>query len=311
MSPSSTLNEQSAREAAIWLTQLMSEEASQEDRENWQRWYQSRPENAQAWQQIGAFSSGFSLLNGMAAQQSLSRLDNPQRRRLLKSIAVIGLTGAGGIGAGNSLWRPWLADYRTAIGEQKKVTLADGTQLMLNTQTAVNVTSHDDGQRVALLNGEMMVTSPQNAGLLRLRLPQGELAAHNGRFAVRLGDTQSDIAVYRGRLIAHPAVESQSVTVSAGYGLWLNERGYGALHRVPAEPVWLQGLIVADDMRLADFLAELGRYRRGYIRCRPEVANLRLSGVFPLNNTDRILDSLPDSLPVQINYLSKYFVSVS
>ncbi|TCW06475.1 FecR family protein [Raoultella sp. BIGb0138] len=311
MSPSSTLNEQSAREAAIWLTQLMSEEASQEDRDNWQRWYQSRPENAQAWRQIGEFSSGFSLLNGAAAQQSLSRLANPQRRRLLKSIAVVGLTGAVGIGAGNGLWQPWLADYRTAIGEQKNVTLSDGTQLMLNTQTAVNVTSHDDGQQVALLNGEMMVTSPQSAGLLRLRLPQGELTAHNNRFAIRLSDTQSDIAVYRGQLNARPAADSHSVTINAGYGLWLNEHGYSALHRVQAEPAWLNGLIVADDMRLADFLDELTRYRRGYIRYRPEVANLRLSGVFPLNNTDRILDALPDSLPVQINYLSKYFVSVS
>ncbi|HEE0241380.1 TPA: DUF4880 domain-containing protein, partial [Serratia marcescens] len=77
----SDIDRQSAREAAAWLTQLMSEEASDADRENWRRWYQAKPENERAWRHIAAFSSRFSLLNGAAAQRSLSQLPNPQRRR--------------------------------------------------------------------------------------------------------------------------------------------------------------------------------------------------------------------------------------
>ncbi|QLJ23164.1 DUF4880 domain-containing protein [Serratia marcescens] len=60
----SDIDRQSAREAAAWLTQLMSEEASDADRENWRRWYQAKPENERAWRHIAAFSSRFSLLNG-------------------------------------------------------------------------------------------------------------------------------------------------------------------------------------------------------------------------------------------------------
>jgi hypothetical protein len=59
----------------------------------------------------------------------------------------------------------------------------------------------------------------------------------------------------------------------------------------------------AADRRRRDpgrFLADLARYRPGMIHCAPEVARLRLSGVFPLDDTQRILNMLPNSLPVQV-----------
>jgi transmembrane sensor len=68
------------------------------------------------------------------------------------------------------------------------------------------------------------------------------------------------------------------------------------------------GALVADEMRLADFLAELGRYRRGVLRCDPALADLRFSGVFPLNDTAAILAMLPQSLPVRVRTFSPYWV---
>ncbi|MCL1721759.1 FecR domain-containing protein, partial [Vibrio parahaemolyticus] len=79
----------------------------------------------------------------------------------------------------------------TAVGEQQTVALADGAQLMLNTQTAVNVSR----QQAALLEGEMMVNLPPESGALTVRLPQGEIVAQAARFSVRLWETYSDIAV--------------------------------------------------------------------------------------------------------------------
>jgi transmembrane sensor len=67
---------------------------------------------------------------------------------------------------------------------------------------------------------------------------------------------------------------------------------------------------VAENMRIADFLAELDRYRSGLLRCAREVAELRVSGVFSLRDTDRALQNLALSLPVNIVYRSRYWVSV-
>ena len=47
-----------------------------------------------------------------------------------------------------------LADYRTRIGEQTTVSLADGSIAYLNTDTAIDVTIGDKERRVVLLRGE-------------------------------------------------------------------------------------------------------------------------------------------------------------
>ncbi|KAG0759335.1 hypothetical protein G6F57_017955 [Rhizopus arrhizus] len=63
-------------------------------------------------------------------------------------------------------------------------------------------------------------------------------------------------------------------------------------------------------MRLDAFVAELARYRSGLLRCDPAVADLRVSGVFSLRDTDRALDNLTRGLPVTVAYRSRYWVTV-
>lgn len=68
--------------------------------------------------------------------------------------------------------------------------------------------------------------------------------------------------------------------------------------------------MIADELRLDAFVAELERYRPGLLRCDPAVAGLRVSGVFPLDDTDRILAMLPSVLPVRVRQRSRYWVSI-
>ena len=39
-------------------------------------------------------------------------------------------------------------------------------------------------------------------------------------------------------------------------------------------------MLLAQDMRLAELVGELGRYRPGVLRCHPGIADLRVSGAF-------------------------------
>jgi transmembrane sensor len=63
-------------------------------------------------------------------------------------------------------------------------------------------------------------------------------------------------------------------------------------------------------MRLQDFVAELARYRRGFLRCDPSVANLIVSGVYSVDNTDATIASLVDALPIRVQYVSRFWVSI-
>ena len=70
-------------------------------------------------------------------------------------------------------------------------------------------------------------------------------------------------------------------------------------------------MLVVDNVRLADLVATLGQYRSGHLGVADEVADLRVSGSFPLTNTDLALASLQPVLPVKIERHTPWWVTVS
>ncbi|MFP9052261.1 hypothetical protein ACLI10_17345, partial [Enterococcus faecalis] len=77
-----------------------------------------------------------------------------------------------------------------------------------------------------------------------------------------------------------------------------------------ADTAWINAELAADDMPLDRFLAELSRYRHGLISCDAPAAKLRISGLFPLNDTDRALQAVARLLPVTVTRRSPYWVRV-
>ncbi|MCS3433868.1 FecR domain-containing protein [Klebsiella sp. BIGb0407] len=313
------INADSAYAAASWLTLLMSDEVSEKDKSDWQQWRTQSDDNERAWRHIESICAGFKQIDGSVAHKSLSSLKDPGRRTLLKLVATLCLTG-GGLewGRQNGGWQTLAADYRTGTGEQRQVTLSEGSQLLLDTQTALNVQYDEHQRQIELLSGDLLITTGQqerhqaNPRPFSIITPHGRILALGTRFRVQLLEEQTRVAVYQGAVCLSPQDGRQiSPRIEPGQGGWLNEEHYGEIHQGEVEPGWVQGKLLADDMSLGDFLRALNRYRSGAIRCDEDIASLRLSGVFLLADTDKILDILPTILPVKINRLSKYWVSLS
>ena len=53
------------------------------------------------------------------------------------------------------------------------------------------------------------------------------------------------------------------------------------------------------------------KHFHGVLRCDPAVAGLRLSGTFPLKNTDAILNVIAQTLPVKIQSITRYWINIS
>ena len=78
-----------------------------------------------------------------------------------------------------------------------------------------------------------------------------------------------------------------------------------------AVAAWIDGMLVAQDMPLPEFLAALNRYRPGHLRCAPSAARLAVSGTYPLADSDKVLDILQTTLPVKVDlYTEKTGVKV-
>lgn len=58
------------------------------------------------------------------------------------------------------------------------------------------------------------------------------------------------------------------------------------------------------------FIAELRRYRPGWLNCANEVSSLRISGTFKLDDTEQILRAIGKTLPVRVERRTKYWVSI-
>ncbi|MCE1061894.1 hypothetical protein LU646_29115, partial [Pseudomonas alloputida] len=69
-------------------------------------------------------------------------------------------------------------------------------------------------------------------------------------------------------------------------------------------------MTVESAMRLSNFLAQVSRYRHGYLGYSNEIADLRLSGVFRLEDPEQLLRLLPQTLPVRLRRRTRWWVHV-
>ena len=308
------------QQAAEWLTVLMSGEASEAEHAAWQRWRGADPEHERAWQHIDAVSRRFNGLHRGAAAQALAGTQqqavNGKRRQLLAWLGVA--AGGGLLAAQTGAWdgvRALRADYRTATGERREVVLDDGSVLSLNTGSAVNVRFDDKRRLIELLAGEILVSSGHGAGSaapLVVATREGLVRALGTRFVVRQQDGVSTVEVFESAVDIRPRDSAGApLLLAAGRGVAFSRHAPDAPHTIDAyADAWSRGQLIVDDVALGDFLADLARYRPGVIDCAPAVAQLRLSGVFPLADTQRILNMLPNSLPVQVRSRTRYWVTV-
>lgn len=312
------------QQAAEWLTMLMSGEMNETEQAAWQRWRGADPENERAWQHIEAVSQRYKGVYADGAQrtaaaQALASAGPPASGKRRQLLAWLGVAAGGGLlAAQTSAWdgaRSLRADYRTATGERCDVALADGSVLSLNTGSAVNVRFDASRRLIELLAGEILVTSGRGVGSdapLVVATREGLVRALGTRFSVRQQDGVSSVDVFESAVEIRPRDgDGAPLRLAAGRGVAFSRQAPGAPHAIDAyADAWSRGQLIVDDVTLGDFLADLARYRPGIIHCAPEVAQLRLSGVFPLADTGRILNMLPNSLPVQVRSRTAYWVTV-
>ncbi|HEY8334376.1 MAG TPA: FecR domain-containing protein [Tardiphaga sp.] len=311
-----------ALRAAQGFLLLQSGEATEAERARWSHWRAAHPMHELAWQRAERVAIKFDLLPRELAVPALGRPLRTDRRGAIKALAVL----LGAAPAGWLAWRmtpaaEWLADHRTATGERLALSLPDGTRLQLNTATAIDV-AYDAHQRLVRLRaGEIVIDTAPDAvapGVPGYRpfiveTAHGRLRALGTRFVVRqLDGERSRIAVLHGAVEVRPRdAAARIVVLDAGQQASFDARGVGDIAAAGADADdWSRGILHARNMRLQDFATELARYRPGVLRCDPAVADLRISGVFQLKDTGPVLDSLPQALPVDVLYRTRYWVSI-
>jgi transmembrane sensor len=207
------------------------------------------------------------------------------------------------------------ADYKTGVGQRRNITLADGSQIQLNTDTAIDV-SFDPAQRlIRLRSGEILIQTgklgDQRPFFVESR--DGRIQALGTRFSVHQLSGATRVGVLEDRVIVQPAdLSTAAIVLSAGEGADFDRRHIGLIHPFKStEVAWTNGQLIVLNARLGNVIEELGRYRRGVLHCDDRARDLRVSGTFRLDSTDAVLANLQASLPINVRYFTRYWVSIS
>lgn len=285
------------------------------------RWRAEHPLNELAWRRVQHIDTGLTADLAATADSRLAVavLDGAARRQRRKALKLLSL----GVLAGPAVllvrefapWQPfdWVADHATSSGERRTLVLADGNRLQLDTASAVDVRFDDHTRQIALLRGAVRICSEARPGAspLQVRTRQGVLETTAARFVVRDEDGACRLDVQSGLVSVRRDDGRPPVVVAAGEARRIHAGGVFAAASNGIEPgAWAEGVIVANDARLADFIAEVARYRRGHLGLAPGVGGLRLSGVYQLDDTDKLLAVVARTLPVQVEYRSRWWVRV-
>ncbi|WP_058644537.1 FecR family protein [Pseudacidovorax intermedius] len=308
-----------AEQAIAWAVQLQSGTATAADRDAFAAWQRADPRHAAAAAHMArALGRLDALPGGAGTRQALHRsllAAPPGRRAVLRHTLALAAVG----GTGGLLWlqaqRPLgglVADFSTTTGERRVVALADGSRLWLNARSAVD--QHFDAgiRRLRLRTGELIVeVSPDGAGrAFVVQTPEGEARALGTRFLVRREATDSLVAVLHSA-VRVSAGAGAPLTLHAGQSARLTAGGVQPDTLAPqAASAWEDGFVEVHDRPLREVVAALQPYRPGALRISDAAGALRVTGSFPLDDSDRSLAALAQALPITVHRRTPWWIAI-
>ena len=312
-------------EAAAWIWRMDSAAIDGADRQAFEAWQRQDPRHRRA---VSELSAVWNALDGLAEAKreekiatfantaQAARPHHPQRLWIAAAAALAAV--AVGVGAVWLQRDSELQTLSTAVGQQRNITLADGSIVTLDTNTIVESDLRRRTREIYLRKGEahFQVAHDRSRPFL-VHAGDAVVRAVGTAFEVRvLTDQHVDVVVNEGRVEVQPAPQNTHArpaaaptvrALNAGERLSTASLDYAVIpvtaQQLSTELAWREGAIVFDGERLSDAIAEIERYTDARIIVSdPDVAALRVGGRFRTGNVQEFFDALQTALPVSIRH---------
>ena len=281
-------------QALDWL--ILLESPTPEQSRQFDVWLNASPLHAEAFDKARAIWGSPQVaqcarqLDTAVAPSVLPRRRRP-RWRMLAAAAVVVL----GLFSFTDLPLRLQADHLTAVGQQQRLHLEDGSRVLLNTNSAFS-SSMDAQQRVARLHrGEAFFEiSDSRDQPLKLDVGPVRASVRDTAFAVRYQDGVAHVGVQRGDVDLQAAHSGAWVRISAGESIHVGPNGFKQPTRLDhKELAWTQGRLVFENCPMNEVLAELRRYYPGWIiNTNERLADVAVTGNYRLDQPLEVVRSL-------------------
>ena len=303
--------------ASEWYIKLNEADCSEEDRLAFETWKEASPAHLKAWNRILQVNEPFEGLEPVISKEVLLQREtfSISRRSLLKNLSIVAVaTSTGFLAFHQKPWQSMLADYSTYKGEIKTLHLADQTQLVLNSDTAIDQHYDDERRLIKLIKGEVLIETGHGKGSsapFSVHTKYGTITALGTRFSVRQHSDYVSVNVYKQavsiKTFANADIERK---LHENHTTIFNDHLFPEIKPLRfGTDLWTKGILSVVDLPLNEFLIELDRYYTGYLRCDPAIADILISGSFPLNDINAIFTSLQNTHPVRAHVMTKYWVT--
>lgn len=298
--------------ALNWLSALH-DRPSVADQARFSRWLKADPAHAEAYAQVQVMweltEEPAAKLAGedAAALQMLLRAmdapaDLPMRRSLPRWTAGLAVAACLvlmiGVGLG---WKPqrWIddlgADYVSAPGQVRTVTLADQSQVTLDADSAIAVHFTDGERHVQLRRGAAFFQVTHTGEPFVVDGGRGETRVLGTQFEVRLQPAGAQVTVLSGRVGVKAAAGLPQQIVTAGQRVNYDQAHTTNPASVDSERqlAWRQGWLNYYRTPMAEVINDLSRYYPGRIVVlNDQLASKKISGSFPSRDPQAALAAL-------------------
>ncbi|WP_119695004.1 FecR family protein [Ectopseudomonas oleovorans] len=304
--------QRSIREAAAeWAVLLADGALDDPQREALQQWLQADPRHAEA---LAFAQRTWAALGGLPAEKPLPRRATsvasnasrlPRRhtrlRRWSAAACLTLLLGGLGLSQGERMLLPLLADHHTAVGEVRSLTLSDGSDVILDSGSAIRLDYSAGQRRVELLAGAAIFQVAPQAGRPFVVVASGGSAQALGtRFLVQHEAGERTLVGVLEHAVQVNAAQQQR-RLEEGDSVRYDAAGmHDARLDLQRAASWQRGLLIFDRQPLGQVIEQLNRYRPGYILIgRDALAQREVSGVFRLDGLDDALATLTREMQLQ------------
>ena len=310
--------------ALAWLS-LLHDQPSSGDQATFSHWLQADPAHAEAYAQAQVIwelsevpARTLADEDALALQGYLNAMNRSRRSTVRRWSGGLALAASlllmVSMGAG---WQPsrWFddlgADYVSAPGQVRSVTLADQSVITLDADSAIAVDFSGGERHVEVRRGAAFFSVSHTGEPFVVDANRGEARVLGTQFEVRLQPMGAQVSVLSGRVGVTPAKGAEQQVLGADQQVAYSAGHARALQAIDAQAqlAWRQGWLNYYKAPLADVVQDLRRYYPGRILLlNDELGARRISGSFPSHDPQAVLASLQGVLGFQQNHLGNLII---
>jgi len=302
-----------ANQAIDWLLLLRSGRATQHDYAEFRAWRDAHPQHHQAWHNLTTSIDG-AAFDQADDSHPPSRSGSYSRRRFLARAGLTVLVGGATAYACNAVYplQNLASDAATGTSERRRYTLTDGSSLLLDARSSLDLSYTPYLRQLNLQSGAVTIEAAANESRPFLtKTAEGLIRSHGARYMVR---QQS----HRTLVVAHDEpIEIQTragahTILQPGMGIRFDALRLGEPSREMAtRAAWEHGRIVARDVTLNEVVETLRPYYSGTLRVTVAAGGLPVSGEYSLDDVSGTLRSLEQSLPITVQRFTPWVTSIA